>query len=91
MIPHLIFNGNILKFQLIVLSDSVLVARQLGICDTNRGLGGGGRSDEKYCPLSCLLDKNEYRSGFVDHFYEYIFFSPDLFCVVYVIEQFLEL
>ena len=31
---HLIFNSNILKFQLIVLSDSVLVARQLGICDT---------------------------------------------------------
>ena len=58
MIPHLIFNSNILKFQLIVLSDSVLVARQLGICDTDGGLGGGGRSDEKYCSLSCLLDKN---------------------------------
>ena len=31
MIPHLIFNRSILKFQLIVLSDSVLVARQFGI------------------------------------------------------------
>ena len=58
MIPHLIFNSNILKFHLIVLSDSVLVAQQLGICDTDRGLAGGGRSDEKYCSLSCLLDKN---------------------------------
>ena len=76
MSPHLIFNSNILKFQLIVLLDSVLVAQQLGICDTNRRLGGGGWSDEKYCPLSCLLDKNEYRSGFVDHFYEYLFFPP---------------
>ena len=73
MIPHLIFNSNILKFQLIVLSDSVLVARQLGISDTDRGLAGGGRSDEKYCSLSCLLDKNKYQSGFVDHFYEYIY------------------
>ena len=92
MMPHLIFS-NILKFQLIVLSDSVLVARPLGICDTDRGLGGGGRSNEKYCSLSCLLDKNKYRSGFVDQFYERKkqHFFPHLFCVVYVIEQFLEL
>ena len=47
MMTHLIFNSNILKFQLIVLSDSVLVARQLRICDTDGGLGGGGRSDVK--------------------------------------------
>ena len=72
MIPHLIFNSNILKFQLIVLPDLVLVAWQLGICDTDRGLGGGGWLDENYCSLSCLLDKNKYRSGFVVHFYEYL-------------------
>ena len=72
MIPHLIFNSNILKFQLIVLPDLVLVAWWLGICDTNRGLGGGGWLDENYCSLSCLLDKNKYRSGFVVHFYEYL-------------------
>ena len=58
MMTHLNFNSNILKFQLMVLSDSVLVTRHLGICDTDGGLGGGGRSDEKYCSLNCLLDKN---------------------------------
>ena len=58
MMTHLILDSNILKFQLIVLSDSVLVARQLGICDTDGGFSGGFWSDEKYCSLSCLLDKN---------------------------------
>ena len=88
---HLIFNSNILKFQLIVLSYSVLVARQLDICDTDRGLGGGGRSDEKYCSLN-FLDKNKYGSGFVDHCYEYLPTpTSDLFWVVYVTEQFWEL
>ena len=90
MIPHLIFNSNILKFQLIVLSDSVSVARQLGICGCSVEVVARMK---KYCSLSCLLDKNKYRSGSVDHFYEYLllFFVSDLFCVVYVIEQFLEL
>ena len=82
---HLIFNSNILKFQLIVLSDSVLVAWQLGICDTDRGLPGGGRLDEKYCSASCLLDKNKY---LLTIFTRIFFFSSDLFCVVYVIGQF---
>ena len=96
MIPHLIFNSNILKFQLIVLSYSVLVARQLDICDTDRGLGGGGRSDEKYCSLSCLLDKNKIIIIIISinqellTFFLFSFFS-DLFCIVYVTEQFLEL
>ena len=58
MMTHLILDSNILKFQLIVLSDSVLVARQLGICDTDGGLSGFW-SDEKYCSLSCLLEKNK--------------------------------
>ena len=88
MILHLIFNSNILKFhfQLIVLSDLVLVAWQLGICDTDRGLPGGGRLDEKYCSASCLLDKNKYLLTIFTNIF--FFFSSDLFCVVYVIGHF---
>ena len=89
MMTHLILDSNILKFQLIVLSDSVLVARQLGICDTDGGLSGFW-SDEKYCSLSCLLDKKlstdqDLLTTFTNIC---VCFVSDLFCVVYVIEQF---
>ena len=68
----------------------MLVARQLDICDTDRGLGGGGRSDEKYCSLSCLLDNKISTDQELLIFFLFSF-SSDLFSVVYVIEQFLEL
>ena len=98
MMTHLILDSNILKFQLIVLSDSVLVARQLGICDTDGGLSGFW-SDEKYCSLSCLLEKKlSTDQDLLTTFTNIIsppplFFSffNDLFCVVCVTEQFLEL
>ena len=68
----------------------MLVARQLDICDTDRGLRGGGRSDEKYCSLSCLLDNKISADQELLIFFLFSF-SSDLFSVVYVIEQFLEL
>ena len=67
----------------------MLVARQLDICDTDRGLGGGGRSDEKYCSLSSLLDnKISTDQELLTFFVSFFSFSSDLFSVVYVIEQF---
>jgi len=67
----------------------VLVARQLDICDTDRGLGGGGRSDEKYCSLSSLLDNKISTDKELLTFFLFFSFSSDLFSVVYVIEQLL--
>ena len=69
----------------------MLVARQLGIYDTDRGLGGGGRSDEKYCSLNCLLLTISTNPDHRIVIYFIYFSSSDLFLVVYVTEQFWEL